>query len=104
MFSLKNYINFAGNRKCNFVCRRCLSSYSSENVLNKHKQRCNQQAITSARTSNASHLYWKNIFIRIHYIFKKMQIFKRIMKLIIVVKLMKQLIFINKIEYLTVII
>ena len=50
------------NHKCNFVCRRCLTSYSGQNVLTKHRTRCNQQKITSFKTSNESHLYWRKHF------------------------------------------
>ena len=52
---------FLGKHNSKFVCRRCLSSYSSQNVLIKHKQRCNQQEITSIKTSNESHLDWKTL-------------------------------------------
>ena len=48
-----------GNGNCKFVCRRCLSSYASQKVLIKHKQRFEGQEITSVRTSNVSHIYWK---------------------------------------------
>ena len=33
---------FSVNHKCKLVCRRCLSSYTSQNVLLKHKQWCEQ--------------------------------------------------------------
>ena len=42
---------FLCNQSCNFLCRRCLSSYTSQNVLTKHKQQCEEQEITSIRTS-----------------------------------------------------
>ena len=48
---------FLGKPDCKFVCRRCLSSYSNENVLKKHKFKCNQQEITSIRTYNESYIY-----------------------------------------------
>ena len=53
---------FLGKHDSKFVCRRCLSSYSSQNVLLKHLKRCEQQKITSIETSNESHLYWKKHF------------------------------------------
>ena len=53
---------FLDNHICNFACRRSLSSFSSQNVLNKHKQRRNQQETTIIRTSNESRLYWKKHF------------------------------------------
>ena len=34
---------FLGKPDCKFVCRRCLSSYSNENVLKKHKFKCNNK-------------------------------------------------------------
>ena len=42
-----------------FVCRRCLISYISDNVLIKHKQRCEKQEVRSIRISNDSHLNLK---------------------------------------------
>ena len=33
-------------QNCKFACRRCLSSYTEQSVLLKHKQRCEQQEIT----------------------------------------------------------
>ena len=50
------------NQICNYICRRCLSSYKSQNVLFKHKQQCEQQNLTSVRTSNEFHLYWNKHF------------------------------------------
>ena len=61
---------FFGKYKCRYVCRRCLSSYSSEKVLEKHKFKCNQQEITSIRTSNESHIYWKKYFHKIPLYFR----------------------------------
>ena len=80
------YLFFLGKQDSTFVCRHCLSSYSSQFVLIKHKQRCNQQGLTSIETSNESHLYWKkNTFIRIHHVYGYMHIFKLIPKLILVI-------------------
>ena len=45
-----------------FVSRRCLSSYSIENVKMKHSERLEQQELTSIKTSNECHLYWKHHF------------------------------------------
>ena len=61
---------FLGKSNCKYVCRRCLSSYSNENVLNKHKFKCQQQEITSIRTSNESHIYWKKYFHKIPLYFR----------------------------------
>ena len=45
-----------------FICRRCLNSYTSENMLIKHKPKCENNDITSIKTSNESHLHWKKHF------------------------------------------
>ena len=45
-----------------YICRQCLSSYTSENMLIKHKQKCGKDNITTIKTSNESHLHWKNHF------------------------------------------
>ena len=50
--------------------RRCLCSYSNEKFLNKHKFKCQQQEITSIRTSNESHIYWKKYFHKIPLYFR----------------------------------
>ena len=77
---------FLGDHIKNFICRQCLSSYTSENKLIKHKQKCGDDNITTIKTSNESHLNWKkNIFIRNLYILGFMQISKLIMKKIILV-------------------
>ena len=53
---------FLGDHNKKFICRRCLSSYTSENMLIKHKQKCGIDNITTIKTSNESHLYWKKHF------------------------------------------
>ena len=53
---------FLGNHNCNYICRCCLNSHASQNVLIKHKQQCGAQDITSLRLSNESHLCWKKHF------------------------------------------
>ena len=53
---------FLGDHNKKFSCRRCLSSYTSENMLMKHKPKCENNDITSNKTSNESHLYWKKHF------------------------------------------
>ena len=59
---IKNFSLFLVELDSKFVCRQCLSSYSSRNVLIKQKQRCEQQEITAIKTSNESHLFWKKHF------------------------------------------
>ena len=52
---------FLGDHHKSFVCRRCLNSYTSENALTNHKEKCGDD-ICTIRTSNESHLYWKKHF------------------------------------------
>ena len=51
-----------GNRNKSFVCRRCLYSYTCENALINHKEKCGDDNICTIRTSNESHLFWKKHF------------------------------------------
>ena len=53
---------FLGDHHKNFICRRCLNSYTSENMLRIHKSKCENNDITTIRTSNESYLQWKNHF------------------------------------------
>ena len=53
---------FLGDHNKKFICRRCLSSYTSENMLMKHNQKCGDDNITVIKTSNESHLQWKKHF------------------------------------------
>ena len=53
---------FLGDHNKKFICRRCLISYTSENMLMKHNQKCGEDNITTIRTSNESHIYWKKTF------------------------------------------
>ena len=53
---------FLGDHNKKFICRQCLSSYTSENMLIKHKEKCGDDNITTIKTSNESHLYWKKHF------------------------------------------
>ena len=53
---------FLGDHNKKFICRRCLSSYTSENMLMKHNQKCGEDNITTITTSKESHLYWKKHF------------------------------------------
>ena len=53
---------FLGNLNKSFVCRRCLNSYTCENVLINQKHKCGDDNIRTIRTSNESHLYWKKHF------------------------------------------
>ena len=53
---------FLGDHNKSFVCRRCLNSYTCENALIKHKEKCGDDNICAIRTSNESHLYWRKHF------------------------------------------
>ena len=53
---------FLGDHHKNFICRRCLSSYTSENMLMLHKPKCENNDITTIRTSSEPHLHWKKHF------------------------------------------
>ena len=53
---------FLGDHNKKFVCRRCLNSYTCENALINHKEKCHYDDICTIRTSNESHLYWKKHF------------------------------------------
>ena len=53
---------FLGDHNKKYLCRQCLSSYTSENMLIKHKQKCGEDNITTIKTSNESHLSWKKHF------------------------------------------
>ena len=61
-FLIKKLDVFLGDHNKKFRCRQCLSSYTSENMLIKHKQKCGKDNITTIKTSNESHLHWKKHF------------------------------------------
>ena len=77
---------FLGDHNKKIICRRCLSSYTSENLLMLLKSKRENNNITIIRTSSETHLHWKkNIFIRIPYILGYMQISKLIMNRIFLI-------------------
>ena len=39
-----------------------MSSYTSENMLIKHKEKCGEDNKTPIKTSNESYIYWKKHF------------------------------------------
>ena len=57
MLSEKKLNAFSGNQNKIFICRRCLSSYTSEK-----KTKCEKFEINTIRTSSDSHLLWKDHF------------------------------------------
>ena len=50
---------FLGDHRKTFICRWCLSSYKSENLLMLHIPKCENIDITTNIISNESHLHWK---------------------------------------------
>ena len=50
---------FLGDHHKNFICRRCLNSYTSENMLKILKPKCGNNGITTIKTSSDSDLLWK---------------------------------------------
>ena len=50
---------YLGKQDLTIVCRRRLSANTNERAFAKHNLRCEQQGITSIKTSTESHLYWK---------------------------------------------
>ena len=53
---------FLGDHNKKFLCRQCLNSYTSENMLMKHKEKCADDNIITIKTSNESHLHWNKHF------------------------------------------
>ena len=53
---------FLADHNKKFICKQCLSSYTSENMLMLHKQKCGDDNKTTNKTSNESYLRWKNHF------------------------------------------
>ena len=62
-YALIKKINvFLGDYHKNLICRGCLNSYTSENMLMLHKPKCENNDITTIRTPSNSHLHWKKHF------------------------------------------
>ena len=59
---IKKFNVFLRDHHKKFICRRCLNSYTSENMLMLHKPKCENNDITTIRISPESHLHWKNQF------------------------------------------
>ena len=53
---------FLGDHNKTFICRQCVSSYTSEKMLMKHKQKCGDDNITTIKTSKESHLQKEQTF------------------------------------------
>ena len=48
---------FLGKQDCRCICKRCLISYASENMIIRHKEVFDLKEITSIRTSPESQMY-----------------------------------------------
>ena len=56
-YALNKKLNvFLGDHHKTFICRRCLTSYTSENMLMLHKPKCENIDLTTIRTSSESHI------------------------------------------------
>ena len=61
---------FLGNYHKTIICKRCLNSYTSETMLRIQNSKCEDQELTTIRTSSESHLQWKKHFHRNPLYFK----------------------------------
>ena len=102
---IKNINVFLGNHHKSFICRRCLNSYTSENMLKIHKPKCENNDISTIRTSPDCHLHWKKhlrknpLYFRIYADFEAAN-----EKDNSIIGKKKQLLFINKTQYLMIIV
>ena len=71
---------FLGDHNKKFICRRCLSSYTSENMLINHKPNSENNDISTIKTSKKSHLHWEKHFQKNPFYFERMQILKLILR------------------------
>ena len=53
---------FLGDYHKNFICNRCLNSYTNENALTNYTEKYGDDNICAIRTSSEPHLYWKKQF------------------------------------------
>ena len=59
---IKKIIVFLGDHHKNFICRRCLNSYTIKNKLMIREPKCENYDITTISIPSESHLLWKNHF------------------------------------------
>ena len=57
---IKKLNAFIGKHDCKYICRKCLISYTTHNMLIKHKNLCVENQ--KLKTSSNSHIYWKKYF------------------------------------------
>ena len=67
---IKNSNVFLGDHHKNFICGRCLNSYTSEKMLMILKPNCENNDKTTIRNSSGSHRYWKKHFRKFPFCFK----------------------------------
>ena len=72
LYALITKLNvFLGDHHKIIICRRCLSSYTREDMLMLHKPKCENNGVITIRTSNESNLHWTNRFQKITLYFRK---------------------------------
>ena len=65
LYALNKKFNvFSGDHHKIFICRRCLSSYTSENMLMLHKQKCGDDNKYTTKTSSESIFIGKEHFLK----------------------------------------
>ena len=63
LYALIKKLNVSlGDHNKKFICRRCLNSYTSENIILLQKPKCENNNLTTIRTSLESHLHWRKHF------------------------------------------
>ena len=82
---IKKLVVFLGDQNKKIICRQCLSSYTSDNMLMKHRQKCGEDKITTLKTSSEFQIHWKNHFQKITFFLGCMQNSKQIMRKIILI-------------------
>ena len=82
---IKNLKVILGDHNKTFICRRCLSSYTSENMLVLLEQKCGDDNKTTIRTAPESHTQWKEHFHKSLFIFEFIQTLKLTMEKIFLV-------------------
>ena len=68
LYALIKKLNvFLGDHHKIIMCRRCLSSYTREDMLMLHKPKCENNGITTITTSNEANLHWTVHFQKITF-------------------------------------
>ena len=59
-YALNKKLNVFIDKEDNkYTCRKCLSGYTSDNMINKHKQKCDMRHdIATIKTSNTPYTHW----------------------------------------------